>query len=116
MYGAEFEDGEATAISANTAAANLYDHHTDGGNKVMLLKHILDHKSSDKAICKADGNNKRDGHDVEHKKIIRVWQSLVEWVDGSMTWERLADLKESFPSQVAEYANGNEIIGEPAFA
>ena len=32
------------------------------------------------------------------------------------TWERLADLKESYPVQVAEYAKAVGIHGEPAFA
>ena len=40
----------------------------------------------------------------------------VEWKDGSSSWERLADLKESYPIQIAEYAQSKGIAEEPAFA
>ena len=36
--------------------------------------------------------------------------------DGTSTWERLADLKESYPIDVAQYAIDNGIDDEPAFS
>ena len=39
--------------------------------------------------------------------------TVERWVDN---WETLADLKESYPVQVAEYAKAVGIQGEPAFA
>jgi hypothetical protein len=41
---------------------------------------------------------------------------LIQWRDGTTTWEPLKDLKESNPVQVAEYAALNQIADEPAFA
>ena len=41
---------------------------------------------------------------------------LVCWKDGSSTWITLKDLKQSYPVEVAEYAAGNKINKEPAFA
>jgi len=38
----------------------------------------------------------------------------VKWKDESTSWETLADLKESFPIQVAEYAVCQSIDNEPA--
>ena len=40
----------------------------------------------------------------------------VNWKDGTSTWERLADLKESNPIEVAEYAVAQDISHQPAFA
>ena len=40
----------------------------------------------------------------------------VHWKDQSTSWERLADLKESNPVKVAEYAVSRGISDEPAFA
>jgi len=40
----------------------------------------------------------------------------VKWKDESTSWETLADLKESYPIQVAEYAVYQSIDNEPAFA
>ena len=41
---------------------------------------------------------------------------LVRWRDSSETWVKLADLKESHPVELAEYATARGISGEPAFA
>ena len=40
----------------------------------------------------------------------------VQWKNGLTSWEPLADLKESYPVQVAEYAKAAGIQHEPAFA
>ena len=40
---------------------------------------------------------------------------LVEWKDGSTSWTKLKDLKESIPIEVVEYAVANRIVDEPAF-
>jgi hypothetical protein len=40
---------------------------------------------------------------------------LIRWKDGSTQWTRLADLKESNPVELAEYAIGNKLVNEPAF-
>jgi hypothetical protein len=39
----------------------------------------------------------------------------VEWKDGTTSWERLADLKESNPIEVAEFAVAQGLHDEPAF-
>ena len=43
------------------------------------------------------------------------WQLCVQWRDGSTSWEKLADLKESHPVPVAEYAHSQSLMREPAF-
>ena len=40
----------------------------------------------------------------------------MRWKDGSSDWVLLADLKESFPVKLAEYATAVGIADEPAFA
>ena len=40
---------------------------------------------------------------------------LVEWKDGSSTWVPLADLKDSYPVQLADYVAANNLINEPTF-
>jgi hypothetical protein len=39
----------------------------------------------------------------------------VEWKDGTTSWERLTDLKESNPVEVAEYAAAKSLLETPAF-
>ncbi|KAI2504205.1 Reverse transcriptase (RNA-dependent DNA polymerase) [Fragilaria crotonensis] len=49
------------------------------------------------------------------KRTTRGWRLLVEWNDGSSSWVSLADLKDSYPVQVADYAVVNNLTQEPAF-
>ena len=41
---------------------------------------------------------------------------MVEWRDGSYDWVALKDLKESYPVELAKYAQERKIDDEPAFA
>ena len=43
------------------------------------------------------------------------WKLCVEFKDGSTSWIRLAEMKESFPVETAEYAVAVGIEDEPAF-
>ena len=49
-------------------------------------------------------------------ETTRGWEILVQWKDGSTTWNKLKDVKDSFPVQLAEYAVINKISNESAFA
>ena len=40
----------------------------------------------------------------------------MEWKDKSTSWERLSDLRESYPVEAAEYAEAVGISDEPAFS
>jgi Reverse transcriptase (RNA-dependent DNA polymerase) len=50
------------------------------------------------------------------RQTTKGWKLLVNWKDGTSDWVPLADLKESYPVQVAEYAVNNKIVAEPAFS
>ena len=51
------------------------------------------------------------------RQTTKGWHLCVEWKDGTRSWERLADLKESNPIEVSEYAVAqHNIDGEAAFA
>ncbi|KAL7476293.1 hypothetical protein ACHAW6_002165, partial [Cyclotella cf. meneghiniana] len=56
---------------------------------------------------------------INGKKIVshstRGWELCCEWKDGSTSWQKLSDLKESHPIQVAEFALAVGIANEPAF-
>jgi hypothetical protein len=49
------------------------------------------------------------------KITTQGWFLLVQWKDGSLSWEKLKDLKASNPIKVTEYAIANRLIKEPAF-
>ena len=116
VYEAEFPDVKGVAISADTVTTSLFGKCLYDEHDLMLFKSLLDHKSDMTEFQRYDAFVKRNGSNSERKKTNRGWQLLFEWFDGTMTWEKLSDLKEFYPVQVAEYASGNIIIDEPTFA
>jgi hypothetical protein len=56
----------------------------------------------------------RNGRQHMRKTTIG-WKLCVQWKDGTTTWERLTDLKESYPVEAAEYAVAQGIDHEPSF-
>jgi hypothetical protein len=48
-------------------------------------------------------------------KTTKGWHLCVEWKDGTTSWERLADLKENNPVEVAEYAAAKSLLYNPDF-
>ncbi len=110
-YEVEFTDGTREKYQANIIAENV----DDEGNQYMLLQEITDHKKDNSAIPMSEGMIQNSSGTSKPKVTTRGWFLLVQWRDGSTSWERLADLKESNPVEVAEYAVVNRIAEEPAF-
>ena len=50
-----------------------------------------------------------------YKQSTKGWEILLQWKDGSTTWEALKDVKNAYPAQLAEYAHQKQISNEPAF-
>jgi hypothetical protein len=114
VYQVKFPDGEIAEYAANVIAENMYAQCDPDGNQYMIMDAIVDHKVGQQAL-------KRDNQFVtvngrqHYRKTTAGWKLCVEWKDGSTSWERLADLKESYPIAVAEYAVAHGIDKEPAF-
>src|SRR5687767_14722708 len=85
------------------------------GVQQLLMKAIVGHKRDKTAVDHADRFVTVNGRQ-HHSKTTRGWKMCVEWKDGSTSWERLSDSKESYPIKVAEYALAQGIEHKPAFA
>jgi hypothetical protein len=114
-YIVNFDDGDQTEFPANMIAESLYSQCDPDGNQYVLLEEIANHqclptaiKLSDPKIVCADGKTYLNPSTVG-------WQLCRQWKDGSMSWENLADLKESHPIETAKYAKILSIDHEPAF-
>ena len=114
-YEVEFSDGQRTEVAANIIAQNMYAQCDSEGNQYLLLGGIVDHKQNESAVNKSDMWIKR-GSNRRMRQTTKGWHLCVEWRDGTTSWERLADLKESNPIEVAEYAVAHGIDCEAAFA
>ena len=114
-YEVEFTDGAIERYQANIIAENMFAQVDDEGNQFLLLKEITDHWKDHTAIPISEGTIQSANGSQKLKVTTRGWHLLVQWRDGSMSWEKLADLKESNPVELAEYAVANRIVDEPAF-
>jgi hypothetical protein len=113
-YEVEFPDGEVHEYAANTIAENMWAQCDSEGRQHMLLGAIVGYQSDGHAVRFADRFVTVKGK--RHlRKSTKGWHLCVEWKDGSTSWERLADLKESHPIEVAEYAVAQGIDHEVAF-
>ena len=114
-YEVEFTDGSREKYQANIIAENMFAQVDSEGNQYLLLKEITDHKHDNSAIPISEGMVRSSNGTMKPKVTTRGWFLLVQWRDGSTSWEKLSDLKASNPVEVAEYAVANRLTEEPAF-
>jgi hypothetical protein len=113
-YEIEFPDGRSDEYTANVIEENMYTQCDIEGRQYNLMEGIIDHKTDGRAVAPADMYIKH-GSNNKVRKTIKGWHLCAEWKDGTTSWERLADLKESNPVEVAEYAAIKSLLDTPAF-
>jgi hypothetical protein len=95
----------------------MYSQCDSEGNQYLLLDEIIDwHRDDSVAIGKDDMYVFSKNGNRHYRKTTKGWKLCVKWRDGSTSWVRLADLKESFPIELAEFAVAQGIHDEAAFA
>jgi hypothetical protein len=113
-YEIEFPDGRSDEYTANMIAENMYAQCDIEGRQYNLMERIIYHKTDGHAVAPDDMYIKH-GSNKKVRKTTKGWHLCVEWKDGTTSWERLADLKESNPVEVAEYAATKSLLDTPAF-
>ncbi len=110
-----FEDGTEDTYTANLIAECIYSQIDDKGRQLLLMQEIIDHKKTARALSEEDAYySTKSG--PKPKRTSRGWRLFVEWwKDGTSSWGSLADLKDSYPEQVADYGLANGLTQEPAF-
>ena len=98
-----FEDGTEETYTANLIAEWLYLQIDDGERRLQAMQEIIHHKKNDSAL-RYDEAYYSTKTGLKPKRTTKGWRLLFEWKDGSSTWVRLADLKDAYPVQVADYA------------
>ena len=115
VYNVEFSDGENAELGANIITECMYAQCDIEGNPYRLMDHMVDHREDNNAICKNNQYVTVNGKSYK-QKTRRGWQLSIEWKDESTSLERLSDMKESYPVEVAEYAEAMGISDEPVFS
>ena len=116
MYEVEYADGYKQALSANVIAENMFASVDEEGHRHLLLDSILDVRKTKEAVKKEDAFIKSRNGVQRRRETTKGWEVLICWKDGSTTWSKLKDVKDSYPVQLAEFAVQQGIHDEPAFA
>lgn len=117
IYDVEFPDGEVKEYAANILAENMFSQVDSEGHSKLLMKEIIDWRRDPATAVPMDDKylTTRSGQ-RRLRKTTQGWDLLVSWKDGTESWARLAELKDSYPVEVAEFAKARGIQHEPAFA
>ena len=78
-----------------------------------MLDSIVDFLQSTTGLCYEDQTFVKNGRSYK-RRSTKVWKLCCQWKDGSTSWQKLADLKESHPVEVAEYSISQDLQSEPA--
>eukprot|EP00804_Cyclotella_cryptica_P009101 CCRYP_003177-RA/>CCRYP_003177-RA protein AED:0.23 eAED:0.23 QI:0/0/0/1/1/1/2/0/629 len=114
QYEVQFADGEVTELTANVIAEVMFAQCDEDGNEYVLFDSFVDFQKDGTALSMADQKVVVKGRPFLRRTTVG-WQFCCQWKDGSTSWEKLSDLKESHPVQAAEYAVAQGIDREPAF-
>ncbi len=98
-------DGHTASLTANAIAQNLFGQIDDEGHRYLLLHDIIDHRVDGTHVKETDAYITSPNGGRRQKQTTKGWEILLQWKDGSTTWEPLKDVKDSYPVQVAEYAH-----------
>ena len=116
VYEVEYADGYKASLSANTIALNMFSQVDEEGNRHVLFDQIIDHRVDGSELKHMDAFIESKNGGRCRKETTRGWELLVQWKDGSTSWECLKDMKNCYPVQVAEFSIQSNISREPAFA
>ena len=116
QYEVMYEDGHSEILTANIIAENLLSQVDDRGHRHLMIDEIEDHRVSKNAIPMSEGTYTTSRGLKKRKVTTRGWEVYVRWKDGSASWVKLKDIKDSYPVQLADYAEANDLSQEPVFA
>jgi hypothetical protein len=113
-YEIEFPDGRIDEYTANVIAENMYSQCDIEGRQYSLMEGIIYHITDGHAVAPAEMYIKHRSNN-KVTKTTKGWHLCVEWKDGTTSWERLEDLKESNPVEAAEYAATKSVLNTVDF-
>ena len=116
VYEVEYTNRIPEQLSAKIIAENMLSKFDSEGHHYQVLTKVIYHKIDYSVILKVDGFIKSINGNIHWKRMTCSWKLLVEWMDGSVDWFPLKDLKRSILVELDEYYVANEISDKPAFS
>jgi len=115
MYEVHFADGHKQAVAVNIIAKNMFAMVDEEGHRHLLFDSIVDFRRTS-AVTQEDAFVVSSNGNRRQRETTKGWEILIQWKDGSTTWNKLKNVEDLYPVQLAEFAVENNVIDEPAFA
>ena len=103
-------------MAANLIAENLFAQVNEEFKRSVLFDEIVDVRTDGTQVLQQDAFVTTSSGTQRRVITTKGWEVNLKWKDGSTTWNKLKDIKDSYPVQLAEYAVENRVSEEPAFA
>jgi len=116
MYEVQYHDGHRAIVTANTIAENLFAQVDEDGNSYKLMDQIVQTRTTGEEIPPSEAFFTTKSGIKRRKCTTKGWECLIQWKDGTTTWSKLKDVKDSYPIELAEYAVANQLSHYPVFA
>ena len=114
IYDLKLPDGQVKEYAANIIAENMLTQVDSDSMSTTLMEAIVDHRRDDEKELQHHDKFVQTKNGRRHlRKSTKGWELLIKWKDKSESWIKLADIKESHPVEVAEYAIARGIDKEP---
>ena len=105
MFEVEFLDGHTESLAANAIAENMFAQVDQEGHRLKLLDEFLDHRFTGASVQEVRYVTTKDGkRKLQEPMSTNGCEILVQWRDGTQTWNKMKDIKEAYPVELAEYA------------
>ena len=116
IYDVEFPDRQVKEYAANILAENMLLQVDDNGHNQLMMDAIIDYKKDPTAVLMENKYLFMMTGQRRLRKTTLGWWFLVRWKDETESWVKLAELKDSYPVEVAEFVKARNLVSEPAFA
>ena len=114
-YEVQMADGLTEKHGADLIAESILASVDDEGNLHTLTDETVDHKKNADALTTQQAMIETKSG-TRMKLTTKGWELLMSWKDGTQSWVRLANMKESHPVETAQCALDDKPLDEPAFA
>ena len=93
LYDVEYLDGIIETLAANVMAENIFSQVDEEGHLQLMIDEIIDHRSNSAALLYDDALYSTNNYNTCRKRITKVWELCVQWMDVSYHWIEINDIK-----------------------
>ena len=115
MYEVKYRDGYLAAKEASVIDENLFTQVDQEGNRFVLINSTIKTRTDGTQTLQQDAFVITKCGTKLIKNTTKGWEVCIQWKYVINTWNKIKDIKDSYPIKMAEYAVDNRISEDPTF-